>query len=696
MGRRALAMASGCFRVTVARSVNMHYSSGFSARAQAAFRPPADRGWAVKAVWACAVLTLTSCASTHYVKVRSTPHSPLVDRLKVTSRGGPQPSARTMQLLRKYDLIDALHGKIQPLLDRVQAIADQEPSPETVYAFAELSYIAGKRAELTDPAAALDHYGSSVTYAYKYLFDERYIPLRNPYDPEFRGACDLYNGSLEAGLRIVKSQGGLMPGATHTIESTSQAWDVKIVIRNSRWQPEDFAELKFASDYEVQGLKNQYQSYGLGVPLIAIRKRGNADDPAEKFLPPMLSFSVTAFLRVLPDDQIHANSSRRRHVALLELYDPLVSHDIEIGRRRVPLETDLSTPLAYFLNDPQLSPNNPAINLNAIATEGLLRPDKAQAETGLYMLQPYEPGKIPVLMVHGLWSSPMTWMEMFNDLRSDPKIRDRYQFWFYLYPSGEPFWQSATTLRNDLAKARAVLDPQNEEPAFDQMVLVGHSMGGLVAKMQVVASRNDFWNIVSDKPFQLVKATPEQHDRLEHTFFFSPNPSVRRLITIATPHRGSKFANGTTRWLAREVIKLPQMGREQIVRENPDIFRTPAMFAVKTSLDSLAPDSPILPVLLHAERPPTIKCHNVAGVLPDKGFVGKVAGGSDGIVSFASAHLDDAESELKVEAAHMDVHRHPLTILEVRRILLEHLADLDSIPPPREPTGDRTAAAAAP
>jgi hypothetical protein len=106
------------------------------------------------------------------------------------------------------------------------------------------------------------------------------------------------------------------------------------------------------------------------------------------------------------------------------------------------------------------------------------------------------------------------------------------------------------------------------------------------------------------------------------------------------------------------------------------------MFAVKTSLDSLAPDSPILPVLLHAERPPTIKCHNIAGVLPDKGFVGKVAGGSDGIVSFASAHLDDAESELKVESDHMDVHRHPLTILEVRRILLEHLADLDSFPPP--------------
>lgn len=660
----------------------MLYSSGFSARAQVAFRP---RSVLLLAIGASVVAVCAGCANTHYVKVRSIPSSPLVDRLKLTSRGGPQPSGRTMQLLRQYDLTGGLHGDMTPLLEQMQAIADEEPTPQKVYAFAELSYIAGKKIELANPAAALDHYGASVTYAYKYLFDERYAPQRNPYDPEFRGACDLYNGSLESSLRIVKKQGGLLPGRSHSIESASQAWDVKIVIRSHRWQAADFAELKFASDYEVQGLKNQYQSYGLGVPLIAIRARQDSNDPAEKFMPPLLSFPITAFLRVLPDEQIQATSSRRRHVALLELYDPLVSGDIDIGSRRVPLETDLSTPLAYFLNDPQLNLDDPTINLEAIATEGLLRPDKTQAETGLYMLQPYEPGKIPVLMVHGLWSSPITWMEMFNDLRGDPSIRSRYQFWFYLYPTGQPFWQSAAKLRDDLAHARAVLDPQRREAAFDQMVLVGHSMGGLVSKMQVVASRNDFWNIVSDQPFQTLRASPERRQQLEHMFFFRPDPAVRRLITIATPHRGSKFANGATRWLAREFIKLPQVGREQIVRDNPGLFREHTMLEVRTSVDSLAPDSPILPVLLEAERAPWLKCHNIVGVLPDKGLIGSVAGGSDGVVSYTSAHLDDAVSELKVQADHLSVHRHPLSILEVRRILLEHLADLDSFP--RQPRG---------
>jgi hypothetical protein len=271
-------------------------------------------------------------------------------------------------------------------------------------------------------------------------------------------------------------------------------------------------------------------------------------------------------------------------------------------------------------------------------------------------------------------------MEMFNDLRSDPTVRSRYQFWCYLYPTGQPFWQSATKMREDLAQARAVFDPQRREAAFDQMVLVGHSMGGLVAKMQVVASRNDFWNIVSDKPFEEVKAPPEMHQRLEHMFFFRPDPAVRRLITIATPHRGSKFANGTTRWLARELIKLPQMGREQIVRDNPGVFRQHTLLEIRTSVDSLAPDSPILPVLLQAPNGPWLKTHNIVGVLPEKGFIGSVAGGSDGVVAYSSAHLDDAASELKVNADHMAVHRHPLSILEVRRILLEHLADLDSFP----------------
>lgn len=647
----------------------MRPASSFPARAQVAH----VRGTLVLVGVLALVAPLAGCASSEYVKLRSVPKSPLVEKLKLTSRGGPRPSPRTVQLLRQYDLVGDLKRDHTQLLTRLQAAIDREPTAEKLYSFAELSYLAGKKMEVKNPAAALDHYGAAVTHAYLYLFDERFAPLRNPYDPQFRGACDLYNGALECALRIMKRQGALVPGRTHAIQSASQVWNVTVVAVGAGWKPEDFERFEFVSDYEVQGLTNQYQSFGLGVPLIAVRKRRPQHVATEQFYPPELSFPVTAFLRVLPGGTPPAGVAAPQP-ALLELYDPLASTDILVGGRRVPLESDLSTPLAYFLNDPRL-------NELGSPTAGLLWPDQSRAITGLYMLEPYEPGKIPVLMVHGLWSNPLTWMEMFNDLRSVPEIRSRYQFWFYLYPTGGPFWESAATLREELAEVRWVVDPDRRDPALDQMVLVGHSMGGLVSKLQTIESGDDFWNVVSDKPFQAVQALPEVRYSLANTFFFRPNPSIRRVITIGTPHRGSRFANDATRWLAQKFISLPRLPLvrfERLYRDNPGALGDASLFTIKTSIDSLATDSPILPVMLEARRPPWVKYHNIVGVLSDQGWLGSVAGGTDGVVSYASAHLDDVASELAVDADHSTLHRHPLSVLEVRRILLEHLAQPDA------------------
>ena len=602
------------------------------------------------------------------------------------SRGGPRPTARTMQLLRRYDLAEGYSSDSKKMLATLEELVAQEPSADNIYSYAELAYISGKKAELTNPQGALDMYGASVTHAYMYLFEPRFAPLRNPYDPQFRGACDLYNGSLESALRLVRKNGVLMPGASYKINAAKQQWDVTVVVRGNVWKPEDFERFEFVSDYEVNGLKNQYKSYGLGVPMIAIRKQQDAQSPSERYYPPGLAFPVTAFLRLVPDSAGEAAGTRHR--ALLELHDPLTSPEIVVGNRRTPLESDISTPLAYFLNDPEL-------NEMKLSTAGLLSPEESKLPTGVYMLEPYQPHKIPVLMVHGLWSTPITWMEMFNDLRASPELRDHYQFWFYMYPSGQPFWHSAAQLRTDLADLRATLDPQGQAPALDQMVLVGHSMGGLVSKLQTLESGNDYWNIVSEQPFQLVKASPELKQGLERTFFFRPNPSVRRVVTIGTPHRGSKAANGAMRWLGQKLIDMPAklvQGRQQLRADNPGLFREQwNLIDVPTSIDSLAPDSPILPVMLSSPAPPWVKYHNIVGRIPDDGFVRRVAGDGDGVVQFESAHLDNVESEIVVTADHSVVHRHPRSVLEVRRILLEHLDELRW--PREEPQGEMTATA---
>jgi pimeloyl-ACP methyl ester carboxylesterase len=366
-----------------------------------------------------------------------------------------------------------------------------------------------------------------------------------------------------------------------------------------------------------------------------------------------------------------------------------VSTDVKVHGRLAPLESDLSTPLAYFLN-------NPAFQDQDLATAGLIDPERAKKVKGLYMLEPYQPGKIPVLMVHGLWSSPVTWMQMFNDLRSLPEIRDRYQFWFYLYPTGQPFWISAAHLREDLVQLRETIDPYHREPAMDQMVLVGHSMGGLVSKLQTLDSGDDFWRVVSDKPIQQVKAPPEVQQVLYRTAYFQANAAIRRVITIGTPHRGSNFANTPIRWAARYFIKLPAMlamGSQQLRRDNPDLFRSNSMIDISTSVDSLAADSPILPVMLRATKPPWIHYHNIVGDVEQHGLLKRFAGRGDGVVPFDSAHLDDVESEIVVPADHVSIHSHPRAVLEVRRILLEHarqVADRPYGPSPVRPVAHRS------
>ena len=372
----------------------------------------------------------------------------------------------------------------------------------------------------------------------------------------------------------------------------------------------------------------------------------------------------------------------QHHKAVLEIYDPLTVSSIAIQQNRVPLESDLSTPLACFLANPQLE---------QLATVGLLRPDyllkvrpgRPDPIMGLYMMQPYEPGKIPVVMVHGLWSSPLTWMEMYNDLCNSPEIRERYQFWFYLYPTGQPFWNSAAQMRHDLAEARTMLDPDAKEPALDQMVLIGHSMGGLLSQLQTIDSRDDYWHLVSDEPIETIKAEEDVRQRMKECFYFRPNPSVRRVITIGTPHRGSQFSNNATQWLMSKLITLPSAiaeSSERLFVENKRRLPKNSILTIRTSIDSLSPDSPVFDTMLASRRPPWVKFHNVIGLVPNEGLFGKLAAGSDGVVARDSAHLDNAVSEIEVAADHTTVHAHPKTVLEVRRVLLEHLAELERFP----------------
>lgn len=607
------------------------------------------------------------------LKVRRTPRNPLENELNLLGWMGPKPSERTTQTLRRYGLAETYKSNPMKAYQSLVVSVRSEANLEAMHALSEIAYVQGTKAKAAGRTQeALELFGESIATSYEYLFDQRFDHYRNVFDPEFRRVCDLYNVSLEEILRLMKAEGTLIPGRTGSVPLRDRTLEFDVVMYG-RWSSTEIQECRFVSDFEVEGLSNRYHSYGLGVPLIAVRKASTRPSPTEQFYPNGLTFPVTAFFRQLPQTSVdHANGVRR---CIIELHDPLDRQDVLIEDRRAPLESDISTPLAYYLNDP-------TVGTNALATLALLDANFAQEFDGLYMLEPFDPNKIPVVMVHGLWSSPVTWMEMFNDLRSMPEIRSRYQFWFYMYPSGQPFWASARQMRSDLAEAMQILDPQRRSPQLQRMVLVGHSMGGLVSRLQTIDSQDRFWNLVSQRSPEELQGSPEKIAALRDLYFFQPNPNVRRVITIGTPHHGSDFANSAARWVSRKFITLPSMltqTGDELVQANPGFFRDNDLLTITTSVDSLSSDCPFLPVMLEAPTAPWVHYHNVIGVVPDTSTLAKVGLSwqeeGDGIVPLTSARVPGVDSELIVPAEHMDVHRHPLTILEVRRILIEHLTE---------------------
>ncbi len=582
--------------------------------------------------------------------------------------GSLKPSNRTLQTLRQFDLAEQLASDPEQLLRQLQVILRSENNGDILFAHAEIANLLAKSNEENDEKKAFDLYVASAAASYEYLFDKQFAATRNTYDPQFRQACDLYNESLDRAMRLANRHGGLKPGLQHFCHAGNESILFRITSEVEHLQHEDFKKFEFVSDYQIKKLPNHYRTYGLGVPLIAERETVQDNQQIAAHYPPGMSVPVTAYLRMLPSRQMGPEGVLMRE-AVLELYDPLRTPTVQVADRVVPLESDSTTPLAYFLDNLEYTDT-------AAATSGLFRPDETPYPGGLYMLEPYQPGKIPVLMVHGIWATPISWMTMFNDLRSIPEIRKHYQFWCYFYPTGEPFVYTAADLREQMMELRKTLDPKNQEPALEQIVMVGHSMGGLISRLQSVDSGDLFWQQIAEQPLDMAKADPETRKQIERLFFFQANPSVRRVVTIATPFSGSDLSNSATQWIGSQLIEPPKLimdSLQKLNNENPKLLKNDVADLTPTSLEMLAPGSAALKSLAAAPRAPWVVYHNVIGRTESRDFLHRVTGDGDGVVSIASAQANDVVSEIIVDADHDSIHSHPRTILEVRRILLEHL-----------------------
>ncbi len=594
----------------------------------------------------------------------------------------PPLSPRTQLVVRGYNLTERLTTDPAAVILWFQELVKQSPCMQEVNALAEIAKREADWQEANgDTASAMKLNATALLHAHQFLFDSNLDIKRNAYDPQFRHICDIYNGSLESITRRLSVDEAVTNGKVISIGDGDMGFDMQIQFEG-RWRDQTFERFELVSDFQTEGIENHFHTYGLGVPLIAVVEKRAAPRAVDKYYPPSLTLPLTAFCEIQPADTTspQAMSGSRRRSAILRFYDPLENTTAQANGRSVPLESDITTPLAYHLKDPLL-------NGRVLATATLLDSSLADKIHGLYMLEPFDPSKIPVVMVHGLWSSPVTWAQMFNDLRAIPEIHSNYQFWFYSYSSGQPFAISASEMRKDLNNIRRELDPGNDSQALDQMVLVGHSMGGLISRMQVINSGNDFWNLIGSGEFDSLSGNAETIERLRDTIYFQANPAIKRIVTIATPHHGSQTSNATTRWLSEKIISLPELLAQDfqaLSRRNKDIFFNPNILT-GTSVDSLSPTSPVLLVMDDIPPQPQTTFHNIIGKVKKRNLSPfsreKQSLGSDGVVSVENAQYKHAQTQMIVPAEHASVHFHPQCILEVRRILLQHLVEQNRIRP---------------
>jgi pimeloyl-ACP methyl ester carboxylesterase len=574
-----------------------------------------------------------------------------------------KPSADTVSLLHRFDLarLAARHPDeaVRQLHTKALVVGERD----VLFALAEMSYVAGEHIRRSvkpwDPRDARDYYLGSAVYAFLFLFGEGKDAQPSAFDRRFRQACDFYNYGLGLALAERRSTNAVVQ-----LESARRRLPVgEIELRlgqnemASRFNQSE--QILLADQFRVHGLSVRNREAGVGTPLIVVW-------PTDPTLGLRRTVPATVLLRLQGG---LADLAADRSAATLELYSPFEDTSVTIGHTTVPLEVDLTTHAAYTLSQSTVW---------KLGNLGFLAPAE-RIPSQLILTQPYEPGRIPVVFVHGTFSSPVTWAEMINSLVGDPELRQRYQVWSFIYGSGNPLVRSVADLRAALTAEVQRHDPGATNAALRQMVVIGHSQGGLLTKGTAIETGDRVWRVFSTNRLEELNVTDAQRADLRRAFFLEPLPFVRRVVFIATPHRGSYLSSGFARRLARRLVSLPVVlvSRAKDIRlltkgaEAGKFFRG----RMPTSLDGMSPKNPGLLAMAEIPVVPSVKAHSIVAVKGD----GDYHKGRDGLVTYQSAHVDYVESEFIVRSFHSCLDQ-PATIEEVRRILHEHLKHLDPEP----------------
>jgi len=413
------------------------------------------------------------------------------------------------------------------------------------------------------------------------------------------------------------------------------------------WNP-GLYEFVPADQFDVRGSYVSERSVrkGVGAPLVAIGRERNEHYRTEFGLPRTF-YGVTALLDF------------RGRNAELSFEDPLAAETTRIDGNSLPLAADFTVPLAVLLE---------SAKPQTLGLPRLLQPEKYAETARISRLEPYDPNKTVVLVIHGLMDSEATWTPMINKLRADPQIRANYQFWFFSYPSGYPYPYSAALLRRELdavGRKFAIRKP---------MVVIGHSMGGCIGRLLVTDTATKLWTDIFGKSPAATRLDADDRHLFEETLLFNHRPEIGRVIFISAPLRGSDIARNPVGRIGSMLVKVPSN-----LQAAGDSLRLSTFGSddlriknIPNSIDTLAPNNRFVRAINSIPMKTGIPLHVISG---DRGKGGSKDHSkpmmSDGVVPYWSSHIDGAVSELVVPSNH-GAHQNPTAIEEVRRILVRY------------------------
>jgi triacylglycerol esterase/lipase EstA (alpha/beta hydrolase family) len=499
------------------------------------------------------------------------------------------------------------------------------------------------------------YYLASALYAWTFLFPKNPAAVPGRFNPRVRLCSDLYNRGITRGLMSddhVELQSGSHPLPFGTLEITADP-------KQFEWSGHPLVDFFPVAELEVHGLETYYRWAGLGAPLAARVQAVEGVD--SDILARRARVPVTAIVRPAGLPTALGSGTVTATVEVYPGYGDDVAH---VDKESVPLEAEPTATLALTLAETGVWKRETAGLLHGA---GVIEPRARLVST-----RPYRPGLIPVVLVHGTGSSVARWADLYNELDNDDRIHDHFQFWFFSYESGNPIIFSAMVLRDALTAAVKQLDPHGADPALQNMVVIGHSQGGLLTKCTVVESGDAFWRNISRRPLAQFNVSEDTRAFLQHALFISPLPFVRRVVFISTPHHGSYVAGN---WLVHQFARLIEapidLSRRmaEIATLNKDALTAEGLRGAPTAVDNMTPGNRFVQALATLPITPGVVAHSIISVDAE----GPPQGKNDGVVEYNSAHIDGVESELVVRSPH-SCQSNPHTIEEVRRILMEHLA----------------------